>query len=240
MNLCLKGGGRVAFLLRLALASMICGVVILGNGDRRIRSLTTPAHGFISAGVNQQDGNLTVAAGNLVCNETKCTCSGGAIDPGDGTRNLDIIGHCTASSGLYQYKNVNIYKDVLSGGAQDGGSLTFTDATGAINFWANSILIENDGALIAGSQIAPFVGPLTIHLYGLEQNKENSGLKGVGIACKTPIVDGGKTTFCGIPNNFWTSILRQIRTRARKPRRLAMEKPCCPAASTIASTTMVR
>ena len=194
----------MAFLLQLALASMICGLVILGNGDRRIRSLTTTAHGFISAGATQQDGNLTVAAGNLVCNETKCTCSGGAIDPGDGTKNLAIIGHCTASGGLYQ-KKVNIYKDVLSGGAQDGGSLSFTDATGAINFWAKSILIQNNGALIAGSQIALFVGPLTIHLYGLEQNKENSGLKGVAIACKTPIVDGGKTTFCGIPNNFWTS-----------------------------------
>src|ERR1700758_1688556 len=105
MNPCLKGGGRVAFLLRLALASMICGVVILGNGDRRIRSLTTTAHGFISAGVNKQGGTVAVSAGSLGCNETKCTCSGGAIEPGDGTRNLDIIGHCTASGGLYQYKN---------------------------------------------------------------------------------------------------------------------------------------
>jgi hypothetical protein len=177
--------------LRLALVSMVCGVVIAGNGDRRVRSLTTPAHGFVSAGATSQDLSLSVSAGNLTCNETKCTCSGGAIDPGDGTKNLAIIGACTASGGLYQYKNVNIYKDVLGGGAADGGSLTFTDATGAINFWANSILIENNGALIAGSQTAPFVGPLTIHLYGLEQNKENSGLKGVGIACKTPIVEGG-------------------------------------------------
>jgi len=200
-----KGGSRVSLLLRLALVSMVCSVVVAGNGGRRIRSFTTPAHGFVSAGATSQDLSLSVSVGNLTCNETKCTCTGGAIDPGDGTKNLAIIGACTASGGLYQYKNVNIYKDVQGGGAADGGSLTFTDATGAINFWANSILIENNGALIAGSQTAPFMGPLTIHLYGLEQNKENSGLKGVGIACKTPIVEGGKKTFCGIPNDFWNS-----------------------------------
>ena len=189
-----KGGSQISFLWRLALAVVICGVVVAGNGDRASRSFTTLAHALISRTASSQ-------AGGLVADPEICTS--GAIPPGDGTKDLEIIGACTASGGLYQYKNVNIYKDVAKGGAADGGSLTFTDATGAINFWANSILIENHGALIAGSQTAPFVSPLTFHLYGVEQNKNDSGLKGVGIPCKSPITP--TSPFCGIPKELWDS-----------------------------------
>src|SRR5512146_26771 len=189
-----KGGGQISFLWRLALAAMVCGVVVAGNGDRASRSFTTLAHGFISRGVSSQAGNPDAPTE---------TCKGGPIPPGDGTKNLEIIGPCTASGGLYKYKDVNIYEDVANGGDANGGSLTFTDATGAINFWANSILVENHGAIIAGSQIAPFVGPLTIHLYGVMQNANNSGLQGVGIACKSPIT--AHRPICGIPKASWDS-----------------------------------
>lgn len=185
-----KGGSQISFILRLALAAMVCGVVVAGNGDRGTRSFTTPAHGsFLPAAALRPLASPTAVP--------LATCTSGPLAAGDGTHDLAVIGPCTASGGLYQYKNVNIYKDMAKGGAADGGSLTFTDTTGAVNFWANSILVENDGALIAGSQTAPFVGPLTFHLYGVEQNKSNSGLKGVGIACRSPI--SADFPICGIP-----------------------------------------
>jgi cell migration-inducing and hyaluronan-binding protein len=193
-----KGGSQISFLWRLALAVMVCGVVVAGNGDRGARSFTTLAHGFTSwpRYHRRHHGRRGLAPAAE-------TCTSGAIPPGDGTKDLEVIGPCTVSGGLYQYQNVNIYKDVAKGGAANGGSLTFTDATGAINFWVNSILIEDHGELIAGSQTAPFVGPLTIHLWGVEQNQNNSGLKGVGIPCKSPISE--KFPFCGIPKDFWNS-----------------------------------
>jgi hypothetical protein len=190
-----KGGSEISFLLRLALVVMVCGVVVAGNGDRGIRSFTTPAHGsYLPVAAAPQ------AFASPVPDEI---CKTGPIPAGDGTKNLAVIGPCTATGGLYQYRNVNIYKDVKSGGDANGGSLTFQDATGAINFWAESILIENNGALIAGSQTAPLVGPLTFHLYGVMQNPGNSGLGGVGIACKTPI--SPDFPFCGIPKALWDS-----------------------------------
>jgi cell migration-inducing and hyaluronan-binding protein len=189
-----KGASQFSFLWRLALAAMVCGIVVAGNGDRRSQSFTTLAQGFVSPAISPRAGRAAV--------ET-VTCTSGAIAPGDGSKNLAIIGPCTASGGLYQYQNVNIYKDVASGGDANGGSLTFTDATGAINFWANSILVENHGAIIAGLPTAPFVGPLTIHLYGTEQNKSDSGLKGVGIPCKSPV--DANHPICGIPTAVWNS-----------------------------------
>jgi G8 domain len=129
------------------------------------------------------------------------TCIGGPIAPGDGTKNLRVIGACTAGGGTYEYRNVNIYKDVAAGGSADGGSLTFQDGAN-IDFWAKSILIENHGALIAGAQNNPFLSPLTIHLWGVEQNKDNHGIGGEGIPCHSP-VEGD--SFCGIPPALWDS-----------------------------------
>ena len=193
-----KRGKQISLLLGLALVAMVCGVVVVGDGGRGIRPFATAlAHGSFLPADNPQPLASPSPAPFV-------TCTSGAIEPGDGTKDLRVIGPCTAGGGLYKYKNVNIYKDVTAGGDANGGSLTFMDAKGAIDFWANSILVENNGALIAGAQTAPFVGPLTIHLYGLEQNRENSGLGGVGIACKTPIA-GSDTTFCGIPTALWNS-----------------------------------
>src|ERR1700691_6560675 len=153
-----KGGSQISFLLRLALVAMVCGLVIAGNGDRGIRSFTTPAHGFISPGAYHQIASVAVplaTATPQICPNSICTCTGGAIDPGDGTNNLAVIGACTVGGGLYQYKNVNIYKDVNSGGDASGGSLTFLDAKGAIDFWAISFLVEKKGSLIAGAEQHP-------------------------------------------------------------------------------------
>jgi hypothetical protein len=189
-----RRGNHRALLSRLVLIVMVCGLVVAGIGDRGLRSFTTPAHGFVSPAAKGERG------GPL--DENLVTCVSGNIDAGDGTKNLAIIGPCTATGGVYQYKNVNIYKDVTAGGDADGGSLTFLD-NAATDFWANSILVENNGALIAGSPTNPFNKPLTIHLYGLEQNKDNSGLGGVGIACRTPV--SGAFPFCGIPKALWDS-----------------------------------
>jgi hypothetical protein len=140
-------------------------------------------------------------------------CTSGALPAGDGTKDLAVIGPCTVAGGTYQYKNVNIYKDVSKGGDPNGGSLTFLDARGAIDFWANSIIVENHGALLAGVPVtgtpvtpptlpAPFMSTLTIHLYGVEQPPTNNP-KATGVACKTPVT--ADSTFCGIPIAIWNS-----------------------------------
>ncbi|MGH7914307.1 MAG: G8 domain-containing protein, partial [Candidatus Binataceae bacterium] len=182
----------------MALVAMICGVVVAGNGDRGGRSFTTLARGFVVSFPHHATKHK-----KLTDPDSVEICTSGSIKPGDGTKNLAVIGPCTVSGGTYQYKNVNIYKDVNSGGDANGGSLTFTDDSGAIDFWANSILIENNGSLIVGEQTNPFKSKLTFHLYGVEQNKNNSGLKGVGIACQTPKTEG--FPFCGIPKALWDS-----------------------------------
>ena len=113
------------------------------------------------------------------------TCTGGDIghlsNQGD-PMSLIITGSCVVeSSGDYFYNYINIL---------DGGTLEFKDAN--INFWANSILVENGGSLIAGTQSDP-IGPdntLTIYLYG--SNTDNH------ITCQTD-------SMCGIPSTIWTS-----------------------------------
>ncbi len=112
------------------------------------------------------------------------TCSGGALTPGNG-EDLEVTGMCTVGVGTYQYHNVNIY---------GGGTLAFGDAK--IDFWAESILVENQSSLIAGSPTRPIGsqgGLLTIHLYGKDQ-----GTNGSGIECKTDVR-------CGVDPSLWNS-----------------------------------
>jgi len=111
-------------------------------------------------------------------------CSSGTLTNGNG-EDLIINNACTVNAGLYTYGNINI------GG---GGTLTFSDAV--IDFWAASILIENNGSLEAGvsSPIGAAGGKLTIHLYGKDQ-----GTNGSGITCKTDDI-------CGIPRqSIWNT-----------------------------------
>ncbi len=129
---------------------------------------------------------------------------------GDGTQDLQVTREIHVTPGkIYAYKNVNIY----------GGKLIFDDVaaeaeTGSwvssafnriktmwsstadktqTHFWAKSILVENEGSLIAGSEDFPFQSILVIHLYGSNTDNE-------GIACKTS--DAPKT-YCGVPADKW-------------------------------------
>ena len=147
------------------------------------------------------------------------TCSSGMLTPpkappmGAAFTDLEVTTTCMVPAGTYYYRNVNIYSSKPGTSANpvpQGGTLIFQDAT--IDFWANSILIENGGTLRAGTAadgtepgpmgcndtVKPFGcagNTLTIHLYGPEdQNKTN----GTGIACK----EGNQ---CGIPDEIWTS-----------------------------------
>src|SRR5262245_15828805 len=105
----------------------------------------------------------------------------------------------TVCAGTYNYGNVNVIS---------GGSLTFDDAK--IDFWAKSILIENQGSIIAGSPTQPIGtkgGTVTFHLYGKDQMDPESparfgtapGKGGQGITCESP---GGT---CGVPPSIWKS-----------------------------------
>lgn len=104
----------------------------------------------------------------------------GNLLPGNG-EDLEITTTCMVSAGTYNYGYVNIY---------NGGELIFDDAV--IDFWAESILIEKDSALIADS--IGNNGLLTIHLYGSDVNSPDSP----PITCKTDDT-------CGVDPNNWTS-----------------------------------
>jgi hypothetical protein len=114
---------------------------------------------------------------------------------------LEVTGNvCTVKAGVYNFHNVNIF---------NGGTLAFEDAV--IDFWAESILVENEGSLTAGSTAAPIGtkgGVLTIHLYGADQlvpplsdYQIGAAVKkgNAGIVCKT----AGK--LCGVPAAIWNS-----------------------------------
>jgi len=119
------------------------------------------------------------------------TCGGGALTPGQ-TNGSDLVikAPCTVGPGTYNVGKVNIVT---------GGTLTFTDppSSGSTDFWAKAILVENGGALIAGSPAAPIGGQggvVTIHLYGTDQGPSG----GKGIACVTD-------PQCGVPAAVWSS-----------------------------------
>ena len=99
---------------------------------------------------------------------------------------LAIDKECRVGNGTYKYADINIIA---------GGSLIFDEVNNSvIDFWARSIIIENEGKLIAGSTNAPFGskdGQLTIHLWGSDQ-----GVRGPGAVCKSPLNNNSP---CGIP-----------------------------------------
>jgi G8 domain len=125
-------------------------------------------------------------------------CPTGFLDKGTG---LDIVIYkeCHVGAGTYNYRNVNIIQN-----GTHKGKLVFDELIPdvKIDFWANSILVENEGSLIAGTPAQPFGsqrGKLTIHLYGMDL-----GSSGTGIICQSPpSVDSN--TPCGIPYTTWSS-----------------------------------
>jgi hypothetical protein len=120
------------------------------------------------------------------------TCTTGALPPGSGENLIVSGGTCTVKAGTYQYQNVNIIS---------GGTLLFLDTK--IDFWAQSILIESAGSLVAGTAAAPIGtngGVVTIHLWGADQGTSGTAQ---GIPCATPT--NQNTGPCGIPLAIWTS-----------------------------------
>jgi hypothetical protein len=114
-----------------------------------------------------------------------------ALTSGDASTDLLVTGPCEVKAGPYTFRNVNIYS---------GGSLNFDDEPSGIDFFAESILVENGGAFVAGSAAAPIgttcsggkCGTVTIHLWGAEID--------AGITCKAD-----EKNQCGVPDPIWTS-----------------------------------
>jgi hypothetical protein len=135
---------------------------------------------------------------------------------------VKVTGKCEVSIGSTgYYGNVNILK---------GGSLRFHEGYARwrtdTHFWANSIIIENGGALIADGGVGmdteprrPYGeithGTLTIHLYGenearWNQNTKKFDVQNAGTPCKT--TEAATVGPCGIPlktpdgkDDVWTS-----------------------------------
>jgi hypothetical protein len=124
-------------------------------------------------------------------------CTGGPLAPGTGG-DIEIVGKCTTAAGLYKYRNVNVIQ---------GGTLAFSDAM--TEFWAESIIIENGGAMTAGvaddGSIVPIGtagGRVTIHLYG----KQQPGMNAVGARCATDSTETPVASHqCGIPDDLFNS-----------------------------------
>ncbi len=122
--------------------------------------------------------------------------------------NLLVKGTCTVVPGKkYFYGNVNIV---------NGGELLFEE-NGAtpINFWTSSIIIENGGAMVAGTPQQPFGtngGQLTIYIYGAASpsaidangNPVPVARQGQGTLCRSPIA-AGTVAPCGIPQRVWNN-----------------------------------
>ena len=121
------------------------------------------------------------------------TCTTGSLPFGNGGDLIVSGGTCMVNvAGTYQYHNVNII---------NGGTLLFSDVK--IDFWAESILVENTGSLIAGSTTAPIGtagGVVTFHLYGQDQGTSGTAQ---GIPCQTPTSD--TVGPCGVPLVLWNS-----------------------------------
>ena len=136
---------------------------------------------------------------------TQLQCMTGALPKGNISSPPDMVivsGTCTVGPGKYYFHNINIL---------GGGTLQFQDT--AIEFWAESILIQNTGSLIAGSPSAPIGtahGHITFHLWGPDQGGTATGPGGnggKGIDCLMSNGSGGFVTdpTCGVPSTIWNS-----------------------------------
>jgi cell migration-inducing and hyaluronan-binding protein len=118
----------------------------------------------------------------LTCDDTKNM----PLQPNDVssglTTDLEVTGPCevkgsaSSPSLTYSFHSVNIY---TAPGAATGGSLNFDDAL--TDFYAENIVVEKGGALIAGSKTMPIGmsgGLVTIHLWGAPGDP--------GVTCKSP------------------------------------------------------
>ncbi|MBY0274123.1 hypothetical protein K2Z84_02185 [Candidatus Binatia bacterium] len=135
----------------------------------------------------------TPAAADVVTCDDK---RGLRLQAGSETTDLEVTGPCDVKAGeTYTYRNVNVFRDRRTDPDREyGGTLKFLEprAGGETHFFAQSIVVEDRGSLIAGTPTQP-IGPdgkITIHLWGPEDAP--------GITCKTD-------DRCGVPNGIWTS-----------------------------------
>jgi cell migration-inducing and hyaluronan-binding protein len=159
---------------------------------------------------------------------------------------LRVTGKCTVQPAKnYYYANVNIL---------DKGELTFAETNGSqTDLWVSSIIIENGGAMTAGSVTNPFgtdAGILRIHIYGPASpsaidsngNKVPVESQGQGVPCQS----GTVTIPCGIPQAVWedngTNLISGCGSAGarrlvplRRPGLPAVAEPCIPGLPTTAS-----
>jgi hypothetical protein len=130
---------------------------------------------------------------------------------------LLVDGTCTVRPGhTYYYANINIRKSGVLAFTETHADRT-TPGNEQTDLWASGIIVENAGAMTAGTAAVPYgsagthTGTLTIHLYGKDQSNGNplppspppgGNGPGQGVLCKTPQVDGS-TGPCGIPWTKW-------------------------------------
>ncbi len=163
-------------------------------------------------------------------------------------QDLLVTGVCVVGPGTYYFKNVNIVetytKDpVTKVVTAHKGVLVFREpkpgdhdyqvgTTPKTEFWANSILIESGGAMLAGAgtykdpdnghevspaQFGSYGGTLSIVLYGEDQSPPTKfvppntwpkpGPHGMAAPCKSPAQDGAGNVLapCGIPDAIWST-----------------------------------
>src|SRR5271165_6599889 len=126
-------------------------------------------------------------AATVTCDDSK----GMPLLPNDATSgmttDLEVTGPCKVKGSAslpsltYYFHSVNIYTAPSAAG---GGNLTFDDAL--TDFYAENIVVEKGGSLIAGkaTPIGTAGGLVTIHLWGAPGDP--------GVTCKSPN--------CGIPS----------------------------------------
>jgi hypothetical protein len=144
---------------------------------------------------------------------TQIPCTSGAAPFGNQANPPDLVvttGTCTVKTGTYYFHNVNVF---------DGGQLLFEDPpntnkdNATTDFWAESILVQNNGTVSAGLPAAPIGsagGRITIHLWGADQGGSangSTGSGGNGITCLMPDGKGGYTTdpTCGVPDTVFVN-----------------------------------
>jgi hypothetical protein len=134
---------------------------------------------------------------------------------------LVLTDSCTVKAGTYKFGEVHILGPA--------GKLTFEDAK--IDFWASSILIEKDGALVAGKLDTP-IGTtagsvVTIHLWGKDQTGTDPNKQGMGIACWSD-----DKAQCGVPDEIWKSNDDGMGMNMPVPPAQAKKIPVLPAPNT--------
>src|SRR5262245_18467239 len=111
-------------------------------------------------------------------------------------RDLQVDQTCKIGTGSYYYADVNVLA---------GGKLWFQDEPD-VHFWAKSIIVENEGALLAGTDehgnlvagttpIGTKQGWITIHLWGEKPANRTDVVKGA--TCKSN--NSATNPPCGIP-----------------------------------------